>query len=67
VSEQRRSVEGLAMLAPGMVIGAVEVVIAVSIAALVFGGHLADFVDESIGIYLGRRGVDAKALDSLLD
>jgi SulP family sulfate permease len=35
-----------------VVIGAVEVVLAISFAALVFGGYLQDFLDEGIGIYL---------------
>jgi SulP family sulfate permease len=52
VSEQRRSVGGLATLAAGAVIGAVEVVLAISFAALVFGGYLSDFLAEGIGIYL---------------
>ena len=36
--EERRSVGVLAALAAGTVIGAVEVVLAISFAALVFGG-----------------------------
>jgi hypothetical protein len=52
VSEERRSVGGLATLAAGAVIGAVEVVLAISFAALVFGGYLSDFLGEGIGIYL---------------
>jgi FlaG/FlaF family flagellin (archaellin) len=39
VSEERRSVGALATLAAGVVIGAVEVVLAISFAALVFGGY----------------------------
>nr|MBA3691442.1 hypothetical protein [Actinomycetota bacterium] len=52
MSEQRRAVGGLATLAAGAVIGAVEVVLAISFAALVFGGYLSDFLAEGIGFYL---------------
>ncbi len=58
-----------------LVAGAVEVVLAISFAALVFGGHLSDFLAEGIGIYLiaggflaGTGWLLAKgALDALLD
>jgi SulP family sulfate permease len=52
VSEQRRSVDALAALASGLVIGAVEVVLAISFAALVYGGYLASFLSRGIGLYL---------------
>jgi len=52
VSDQRRSVGIAAALASGVVIGAVEVVLAVSFAALVFGGYLASFLSRGIGLYL---------------
>jgi len=52
VSDQRRSVGTAAALASGVVIGAVEVVLAVSFAALVFGGYLASFLSRGIGLYL---------------
>jgi SulP family sulfate permease len=52
VSEQRRPVGALATFSAGAVIGAVEVVLAISFAALVFGGYLSDFLSEGIGIYL---------------
>ncbi|HEY7763177.1 MAG TPA: SulP family inorganic anion transporter [Actinomycetota bacterium] len=52
MSDQRRSVGILAALASGVVIGAVEVVLAVSFAALVFGGYLASFLSRGIGLYL---------------
>ncbi len=52
MSEQRRPVGALATFSAGAVIGAVEVVLAISFAALVFGGYLSDFLGEGIGIYL---------------
>lgn len=52
MSDQRRSVGTAAALASGVVIGAVEVVLAVSFAALVFGGYLASFLSRGIGLYL---------------
>jgi len=57
VSEQRRSVGRLGTLAAGAVIGAVEVVLAISFAALVFGGYLSDFLAEGIGFYLVAAAV----------
>jgi len=45
-------VGALASLAAGVVIGAVEVVLAISFAALVFGGYLAYFLPDGIGLYL---------------
>jgi SulP family sulfate permease len=71
-------VTGLASVAAGAVIGAVEVVLAISFAALVFGGYLADFVAEGITLYLvaatialavlalrgGRRGVVGSVQDA---
>jgi sulfate permease, SulP family len=52
VSEERRSVGFLAAFAAGTVIGAVEVVLAISFAALVFGGYLSYFLPNGIGMYL---------------
>jgi SulP family sulfate permease len=52
VSEVRRSVGLLATLAAGAVIGAIEAVLAISFAALVFGGYLASFLADGIGLYL---------------
>ena len=52
MSEQGRSVGFLAALASGLVIGAVEVVLAISFAALIFGGYLASFLSRGIGLYL---------------
>jgi sulfate permease, SulP family len=42
----------LATLAAGAVIGAIEAVLAISFAALVFGGYLASFLADGIGLYL---------------
>jgi SulP family sulfate permease len=49
---RQRTVGVLTTAVGGVVIGAVEVVLAISFAALVFGGYLDDFLDEGIGIYL---------------
>jgi hypothetical protein len=42
----------LPVLASGLVIGAIEVVLAVSFASLVFGGYLVRFLADGIGLYL---------------
>ncbi|MGZ8662926.1 MAG: SulP family inorganic anion transporter [Actinomycetota bacterium] len=47
----------LAALAGGVVIGAVEVVLAISFAALVFGGYLSYFLSQGIGLYLVAAAV----------
>ncbi|MGZ8582351.1 MAG: SulP family inorganic anion transporter, partial [Actinomycetota bacterium] len=47
----------LAALAGGVVIGAVEVVLAISFAALVFGGYLAYYLSQGIGLYLVAAAV----------
>jgi SulP family sulfate permease len=52
VSEHRRSERALATLTAGLVIGIVEVVLAISFAALVYGGHLARFLADGIGLFL---------------
>jgi SulP family sulfate permease len=68
----------LVVLTAGAVIGVVEVVLAVSFAALVYGGYLAQFLPDGIGLYLvaasltlavfawrgGRRGVVASVQDA---
>ncbi|HEX8099826.1 MAG TPA: SulP family inorganic anion transporter [Actinomycetota bacterium] len=68
----------LSWLAAGAAIGLVEVVLAVSFAALVFGGYLEDFLANGIGLYLvacsitlailawrgGRRGVLGSVQDA---
>ena len=52
MSEPRRSERVLAAITAGLVIGIVEVVLAISFAALVFGGYLADFIADGIALYL---------------
>jgi SulP family sulfate permease len=52
VSEHPSSEGALAVITAGTVIGAVEVVLAVSFAALVFGGYLVAFLANGIGLYL---------------
>ena len=49
---QGRTGTVLAVLSAGAVIGVVEVVLAVSFAALVFGGYLESYLPDGIGIYL---------------
>ena len=60
MSEVRRSVGGLAMLAAGAIIGAVEVVLAVAFAALVFGGATPRHLGDGIGLYLVAACLDAR-------
>ena len=52
MSEVRRSVGWLALVAAGLILGAVEVVLAVAFAALVFGGSLVANLGDGIGLYL---------------
>jgi sulfate permease, SulP family len=52
VSEGLRTGKVLATITAGAVIGIVEVVLAVSFAALVYGGYLAQFLPDGIGLYL---------------
>lgn len=52
MSQARRTGRVLAMVTAGAVIGLVEVVLAVSFAALVYGGYLAQFLANGIGLYL---------------
>jgi sulfate permease, SulP family len=52
VSKQTGSGRVLALLASGLLIGAVETVLAVSFASLVFGGYLVQFLADGIGLYL---------------
>jgi SulP family sulfate permease len=68
----------LAVVSAGAVIGVVEVVLAVSFAALVYGGYLLQFLPQGIGLYLvaasltlailawrgGRRGVVGTVQDA---
>jgi SulP family sulfate permease len=57
VPEQRRSERVMASLTAGVVIGMVEVVLAISFAALVYGGYLAQFLADGIGLYLGAAAL----------
>lgn len=52
MSEQRRSPGALATLAAGVIIGAVESVLAIAFAAFVFGGLLVSRLPDGIGLYL---------------
>lgn len=54
---ERRTVRLIGALASGLVIGAVEVVLAISFAALVFGGYLAYYLSRGIGLYLVAAAV----------
>ncbi len=52
MSEQQRSQRLFASVTAGVIIGAVEAVLAISLAALVFGGYMAYFLADGIGLYL---------------
>ncbi|MEO8293116.1 MAG: hypothetical protein ABI635_08235, partial [Actinomycetota bacterium] len=52
MSQTQRTGRVAAMIIAGAVIGLVEVVLAVSFAALVYGGYLAQFLANGIGLYL---------------
>jgi sulfate permease, SulP family len=52
VSQEGRTGKVLVTVSAGAVIGVVEVVLAISFAALVFGGYLEDTLAAGIGIYL---------------
>ena len=52
MSEERRSQGWLAQLAAGLIIGAVEVVLAVAFAAFVFAGAAPPHLGDGIGLYL---------------
>jgi len=78
VSEDRRTGRALSAVTAGVVIGVVEVVLAISFAALVYGGYLAQYLPQGIGLYLvaasitlailawrgGRRGVVGSVQDA---
>jgi SulP family sulfate permease len=57
VSEQPRTAGWPTTLAAGVIIGAVEALLAISFAALVFGGYLADFIADGISLYLGAAAL----------
>ena len=50
--EGRRSERAVATITAGVVIGVVEVVLAISFAALMYGGYLAQFLADGIGLFL---------------
>jgi len=56
-SEQPRSNRVPASIIAGVIIGAVEALLAVSLAALVFGGYLVYFLADGIGVYLGAAAL----------
>jgi SulP family sulfate permease len=78
VSEARRTVGVAGTIAAGLIIGAVEAVLAIAFAAFVFGGLLAGRLPDGIGLYLvaaaltlaflawraGRRGVVGSVQDA---
>jgi sulfate permease, SulP family len=55
--EQRRPTTWLSSVAAGLIIGAVESVLAIAFAALVFGGLLAARLPDGIGLYLGAAAL----------
>ena len=55
--EQRRTAGLLTTVAAGVIIGGVEAILAVSFAALVFGGYLEDFIPDGIALYLGAAAL----------
>ncbi len=57
MSEQRQSAGLVAQVVAGVLIGAVEALIAISLAALVFGGRLIDKLPDGIALYLGAAAV----------
>jgi len=62
VSEVRRSAGLLATLVAGVTIGAIEAVLAISFAALVFGGYLSQFLADGIGLYLAAAALTLAVL-----
>src|SRR3972149_4251850 len=58
----RRTQPGLASLAAGVIIGAAETVLALSFAALVFGGLLVGHLADGIGLYLGAAAITLAVL-----
>ena len=55
--EQRRLASWLGPVAAGLIIGAVECVLAIAFAALVFGGLLGARLPDGIGLYLGAAAL----------
>ena len=50
MAEERRAGRVVATISAGLVIGIVEVVLAISFAALVFGGYIEQYLPAGIGI-----------------
>jgi len=57
VSEQPRTAGWPTTVVAGAIVGAVEALLAISFAALVFGGYLADYIADGISLYLGAAAV----------
>jgi len=57
VSEQRRSRGLPVQVATGLVIGAVEALVAVALAAFVFGGRIVGNMPEGLSLYLGAAAL----------
>jgi sulfate permease, SulP family len=57
VSERERAPGRVGAVAAGLVIGAVEVVVAAAFAALVFGGLLKRYVPDGIALYLAAASI----------
>ncbi len=57
MSEQPRTAGWPTTIVAGVIIGAVEAFLAVSFAALVFGGYLEDFIPDGIALYLGAAAL----------
>ena len=62
MSDVRRSERVLASVTAGVLIGVVEVVFAISFAALVFGGYLAQFLPDGIGLFLVAAAISLAIL-----
>ncbi|HEU4355678.1 MAG TPA: cyclic nucleotide-binding domain-containing protein [Actinomycetota bacterium] len=57
MSGQRRAARWPSSIAAGLIVGAVEALLAISFAALVFAGYLESFLGDGIGLYLGGAAV----------
>jgi SulP family sulfate permease len=62
MSEQRRSERTLSSITAGVVVGVVEVFFAISFAALMFGGYLAQFLADGIGLFLVAAAISLAIL-----
>jgi SulP family sulfate permease len=57
VSEEGRSASTVVVVVGGLVIGAVETILACALAALVFAGYLGDFIVRGVNLYLAAAAV----------